>query len=74
VKRRSFSSKDDVGVAYEISGTSHFSALGDRQRLQSLERNWLMNWFVGFGPRFLLVALAALPVIIQPFAANAQTE
>ena len=33
-----------------------------------------MNWFVGFGPRFLLVALAALPVIIQPFAANAQTQ
>jgi len=33
-----------------------------------------MNWFVGFGPRFLLVALAALPLIIQPVAANAQTQ
>ena len=33
-----------------------------------------MNWFVGFGPRFLLVALAALPMIIQPFAADAQTQ
>ena len=33
-----------------------------------------MNWFAGLGPRLLLVALAALPVIIQPFAADAQTQ
>jgi TRAP-type uncharacterized transport system substrate-binding protein len=33
-----------------------------------------MNWFVGLGPRLLLVALAALPMIIQPFAADAQTK
>jgi TRAP-type uncharacterized transport system substrate-binding protein len=144
MKNRSFSSKDDVAVAYEISGTSrvdsdrtlfaqntmtHLQAEGraapvwiaaaviamtrapqpqasldqgryaaadeqcamkarmealhpqrrasgteHRQRFQSLERNWLMNWFVGFGPRLLLVALASLPVIIQPFAADAQTQ
>jgi TRAP-type uncharacterized transport system substrate-binding protein len=33
-----------------------------------------MNWFTGLGPRLLLVALAALPVIIQPSAADAQTK
>jgi len=33
-----------------------------------------MNWFAGLGPRLLLVALAALPLIIQPSAADAQTK
>ena len=33
-----------------------------------------MNWSFGLGPRLLLVALAALPVIIQPFDADAQTQ
>ena len=33
-----------------------------------------MNWSFGLGPRLLLVALASLPVIIQPFDADAQTQ
>ena len=33
-----------------------------------------MNWSFGLGPRLLLLALASLPVIIQPFDADAQTQ
>ncbi len=33
-----------------------------------------MSWSVGLGPRLLLVALASFPMIIQPFAADAQTK
>ena len=33
-----------------------------------------MNWFVGLGPRLLLVAFASFPMIIQPIAADAQTQ
>ena len=33
-----------------------------------------MSRFVGLGPRLLLLALVALPVIIQPSAADAQTK
>ncbi|MEH2609800.1 TAXI family TRAP transporter solute-binding subunit [Bradyrhizobium sp. AZCC 1693] len=33
-----------------------------------------MNWFDSLGPRLLLVVLASLPLIIQPFAADAQTQ
>ena len=33
-----------------------------------------MNWSVGPGPRILLVAFACFPMIIQPLAAEAQTQ
>jgi TRAP-type uncharacterized transport system substrate-binding protein len=33
-----------------------------------------MNWLDGLGPRLLLVTLASLPMIIQPFAADAQAQ
>ena len=33
-----------------------------------------MNWFVGLIPRIFLVAFASFPMIIQPLAAEAQTQ